>query len=284
MIDHDSITLLHVDDDPEFAELAAEFLERADDRFTVDTAPSADEGLAQLTRNEYDCVVSDYEMPTASGLDFLETVRETHPELPFILFTGKGSEEVASEAISMGVTDYLRKRTGTDQYTLLANRVKNAVSAYRTERAHRRHLDAVETAHDGVSILDENGEFVYVNQTYADVHGYTPEALLGEHWRVVFPDEEFTRVREKITPQVEAVGYWDGTTTGQRSDGTTFPKDHRITQTEYGECVCTVRDVSEEHRAQKHLSWYQTIIEALDDPVYVLDETGRFEYQSITSN
>jgi PAS domain S-box-containing protein len=278
MTDHDSIHLLHVDDDVEFAELTAEFLERADNRFTVETAPSADDGLDQLTNNDYDCVVSDYEMPGMSGLEFLEAVRKHHPGLPFILFTGQGSEKIASDAISMGVTDYLQKGTGTDQYTLLANRVQNAVARYRAERTRRRHLDAIETAHDGVSVLDENDEFVYVNQAYADTHGYTPEALLGEHWRLVFPDEEYTRVSTEITPQVEAVRYWDGTTTGQRSDGTTFPKDHRITRTEYGEQICTVRDVSEEHRRQKHLSWYQTVIEALDDPVYVLDETGRFEY------
>jgi PAS domain S-box-containing protein len=274
----DSITLLHVDDDLAFADLTAEYLERTDDRFTVETAPSADEGLARLTHNDYDCIISDYNMPGMSGLEFLETVRENHPELPFILFTGQGSEEIASDAISTGVTDYLQKETGTDQYTVLANRITNAVATYRAERTRRRHLDAIETAHDGVSILNESNEFIYVNRTYADLHGYTPEALLGEHWRVVFPDEEYTRVREELTPQVEAVGYWDGTTTGQRSDGTTFPKDHRITRTEYGERICTVRDVSEEHRRQQHLTWYQTIIEALDDPVYVLDETGRFEY------
>ena len=277
-MDPNSITLLHVDDDQGFADLTAECLERTDDRFTVETAPSADAGLARLTNNDYDCIISDYEMTGTSGLEFLEAVRESHPSLPFILFTGQGSEEVASDAISMGATDYLRKQTGTDQYTLLANRITNAVATYRAERTRRRYLDAIETAHDGVSIFNESNEFIYVNQTYADVHGYTPDALLGEHWRVVFPDAEYARVSAEITPQVEAVGYWDGTTTGQRSDGTTFPKDHRITRTEYGERICTVRDVSEEHRSQTHLAWYQTIIEALDDPVYVIDETGRFEY------
>jgi PAS domain S-box-containing protein len=278
MIDQDSITLLHVDDDPEFADLTTEFLEREDDRFTIETAATASDGLDRLANNSYDCVVSDYEMPGASGIEFLEAVREQYPGLPFILFTGKGSEEVASEAISAGVTDYLRKQPDTDQYTLLANRITNAVARYRAERTHRRHLDAIETAHDGVGILNDANRFIYVNQAYADVHGYTPEALLGEHWRLVFPDQEFARVREEVTPQVEAVGYWDGTTTGCRSDGTTFPKDHRITRTEYGERVCTVHDLSEEHRRQKHLTWYQTVVEALDDPVYVLDETGQFEY------
>jgi DNA-binding NtrC family response regulator len=54
-------------------------------------------------------------MPGVDGLEFLASVREEYPDLPFILFTGKGSEEIASEAISRGVTDYLQKETGTDQ-------------------------------------------------------------------------------------------------------------------------------------------------------------------------
>jgi DNA-binding response OmpR family regulator len=71
-----------------------------------------------------------------SGIELLETVRETYPDLPFVLFTETGSEEVASEAISAGVTDYLQKGGGSEQYALLANRIENAVQAHRTaERA-----------------------------------------------------------------------------------------------------------------------------------------------------
>lgn len=66
-------------------------------------------------------------MPGQNGIEFLETDREEYPNLPFILYTGKGSEEVASDAISAGATDYLQKGSGTDQYQLLANRTPNAV-------------------------------------------------------------------------------------------------------------------------------------------------------------
>jgi len=132
-------------------DLTTELLEREDDRFTIETAATAGEGLDRLANNSYDCVVSDYETPGAFGIEFLEAVREQYPGLPFVLFTGKGSEEVASEAISAGVADYLRKQPDTDQYTLLANRITGAVARYRAERTHRRHLDAIETAHDGAT-------------------------------------------------------------------------------------------------------------------------------------
>ncbi|MFB6149445.1 MAG: PAS domain S-box protein, partial [Halobacteriales archaeon] len=63
-------------------------------------------------------------LPTRSGSN----------DLPFLLFTGKGSEEVASDAITAGATDYLQKGSGTEQYELLANRVVNAVDQYRSKR------------------------------------------------------------------------------------------------------------------------------------------------------
>lgn len=134
------IRVLHVDDDPEFAELTGGFLEREDDRLSVDVAASAAEGLERLDHERIDCVVSDYEMPQNSGIEFLEAVRERYPDLPFVLFTGKGSEEIASDAIYAGVSDYLQKGTDTQQYSLLANRIVNLVQQYRAE-------SKLETAH-----------------------------------------------------------------------------------------------------------------------------------------
>lgn len=129
----DEIRVLHVDDDPDFAELAATFLERTGEHFDVTTAHRASEGLSLLASEAFDCVVSDYDMPRRNGIEFLERVREEYPDLPFVLFTGKGSEAVASEAISAGVTDYLQKERGTKQYELLANRLANAVAQRRAE-------------------------------------------------------------------------------------------------------------------------------------------------------
>jgi len=137
----DRIRVLHVEDDADFAELAATFLERADERFEVATAADATEGLDRLGDGTFDCVVSDYEMPGTNGIEFLESVREEYPSLPFILFTGRGSEAVASDAISAGVTDYIQKGTGTELFELLAKRIENAVGQYRTQEELDRQSD-----------------------------------------------------------------------------------------------------------------------------------------------
>ena len=140
----DQIRVLHVDDEPSFAEMAAALLEQEDDRFVVETVSSASEGKRRLDGTAFDCVISDYEMPDENGIDFLNAVREEYPELPFILFTGKGSEAVASEAILAGVTEYLQKQAGVEQYELLAHRIKNAVGHHQTAR-RAETLDRVRT-------------------------------------------------------------------------------------------------------------------------------------------
>ena len=132
----DGVSLLCVDDDADLVELTAVQLRRAGEQFEVTTETDPRGALETVSNTSIDCVISDYDMPEMDGLEFLEAVREGHPDLPFILFTGKGSEEVASEAIARGVTDYLQKGTGDNQYDLLANRVRNAVEQYRAaERA-----------------------------------------------------------------------------------------------------------------------------------------------------
>jgi PAS domain S-box-containing protein len=189
----DDIRILHVDDDPEFLDVAGEFLEREDERFRIETATSADAALDVLS-DSVDCVVSDHEMPGRTGVEFLARVREDYPHLPFVLFTGKGSEEVASEAISAGVTDYLQKETGTSQYAVLANRIASAVEQHRSRRelrASRRRLSLFfERSPLGVIEWNDDFEFARVNAAAEEILGYDEAELLGEHWRVVVPESE----------------------------------------------------------------------------------------------
>ena len=176
-----------MDDEPGIAELAAEFLERRDDRFAVETTTDAGDAVDRIGEDSFDCVVSDYDMPEMNGIDLLAAVREEHPDLPFILFTGKGSEEIASDAISAGVTDYLRKGTGTDQYELLANRITNAVSQVRAERRlqeeRRRFQGLFENLSQAtVEVEWDGGDPIVkrINPRFAEVFGYTADEIVGE--------------------------------------------------------------------------------------------------------
>jgi len=129
-----SILVLHIDDEPDFLDVASEILAQQSDQLKIITAASAAEGLDKLATRSVDCIISDYRMPEKDGIELLKAVRAEYPDLPFILFTGEGSEAVASDAIAAGATDYLRKGHGTERYELLANRIENAVEQYRTNQ------------------------------------------------------------------------------------------------------------------------------------------------------
>jgi PAS domain S-box-containing protein len=268
------VRVLHVDDEPGFAELAGEFLEREDDRIEVLTATDADAGLDVLAGERVDCVVSDYDMPGRNGIEFLEAVRADHPELPFVLFTGKGSEEVASEAFSAGATDYLQKEGGSDQYTLLANRVLNYVETATAEAQRKRQLNAIEAAREGIAILDEDGEFIFVNEAYTDLYGYDREEILGSHWSLVYPDDEVSFGTDVVLPTVDEAGSWHGESVGKRADGSTFTEEHTVVATDEGEFVCTVRDVSDRKQRERALAALHdaaTDLEAADSEAAVYE-------------
>ncbi|PSQ15279.1 hybrid sensor histidine kinase/response regulator [Halobacteriales archaeon QS_8_69_26] len=187
-----SIRVLYVDDDPSLAELVGTALERQDDRIDVVTEGDGGEGLDRLAGERVDCVVSDYEMPGTNGIEFLEAVRERHPDLPFILYTGKGSEAVASDAISAGVTDYLRKSTGTEQYAVLANRIANAVERYRAQRDLTETEQVLATVLDTMPVAlcttDEEGQFTRAEGEALERIGVAPEAAVGKHVGAAFDD------------------------------------------------------------------------------------------------
>jgi PAS domain S-box-containing protein len=176
------INILHVDDKPDFAALTADMLEREADPFTVKTATSASEGLDRLAADDFDCIVSDYDMSQRNGIEFLETVREEYPDLPFILYTGKGSEEVAGDAIAAGATDYIQKDSGSEHYELLANRVQNAVEQSQAEKqvaeAEQRIRTIAEHADDILwNFTADWTDVLFVNSAYEETFGGSIDEL-----------------------------------------------------------------------------------------------------------
>ncbi len=168
------VRVLLVDDEPGFAEMVAQFLERADERVEVTTAAGGTEGLDRLEGMEFDGIVADYDMPGLDGIELLETVRATRPQVPFLLYTGKGSERVAGEAISAGVTDYVEKDVGAEGYERLADRLRTAVDRYRARRretaAHERARTILNTSPDAI-LVAVAGELVYANPAAGELFG-----------------------------------------------------------------------------------------------------------------
>jgi len=200
-----SIKALLVDDERSLLDQAKIFLERMGDEIEISTALSAKKALKILDKKEFDVIISDYQMPDIDGLELLEEIREKRKnDLPFIMFTGKGREEVAIRALNLGADRYVQK--GGDpksQYGVLVEAIKQEVKHHKTEQALKRSEqryesiteDVMEHADFGIIILDQNFDIVWINKPIEDYFGIEKEEVLGK-------DKE-TLVEEKIAPIFE---------------------------------------------------------------------------------
>jgi len=267
----ESIRILHVDDESSFLELTAEFLAQQDDRFEIQTETSPKDGLTTLD-DGVDCIVSDYQMPETNGIEFLETVRESHTELPFILFTGEGSETVASDAISAGATDYLQKQTSTEQYQLLANRILNAVESYQTQRELRQYQRLVETVGDPMYILDADGKITLANEALAEMLGCDRSHVIGMNARDFLDDASYEAGSDLL-----AEIYADSATDWSTYEVTVMTVDDRTISAEiniapvttvdgaYDGSVGVVRDISARQQREQRLEALQATTRQLID-------------------
>ncbi|MEF8973382.1 MAG: PAS domain S-box protein [Haloarcula sp.] len=278
-----TIRVLHVDDDRQYAETTAAFLTQERAEFEIETATSASEGLARLDGESVDCIVSDYEMPGENGIDFLESVREDYPDLPFILYTGRGSEAVAGDAISAGVTDYLQKTGDTSHYALLANRIVNAVEQYRSQRALEESKDRLSLFIDqsplGFVEYNQDFEIVRVNDTLTDIFGYTEDELVGETWEVFVSDESYADVDAVTSALSEASGGYHSVDENVRKDGERIMVEwhNRLVTDDSGDVVTIFshcQDVTERVEYEQNLAQLRDFFAEAE----VLGELGAWEF------
>ena len=192
-----AIDVLHVDDDPSVLDLTEAYFERELDSVTVTSVTDPEAALDRLGEAAFDCVVSDYDMPAMDGLEFFEALRERHRKIPFVLYTGKGSEEIASQALNAGVTGYFQKG-GPEQLRRLANRVAQAVDEHRTKEIAERYSTVIEALGYPVYVVDEAGVFRFVNEPFAELTGYDREETVGETPGLIKDDAAVQEAEDRL--------------------------------------------------------------------------------------
>jgi PAS domain S-box-containing protein len=196
------ISVLYVDDEPALLDVSKQFLERTGE-FTVDTLESAGKALEVLSEKAYDAIISDYQMPIMDGIEFLKTLRASGNTTPFIIFTGKGREQVAIEALNSGADFYIQK--GGDpksQFTELMHKIHQAVARKKAEdgllESEERYRTLAESANDMIYITDPDGVLLYANTLCAKMFNTTPDNLVGKTQDDLFPPETAAHHKQGI--------------------------------------------------------------------------------------
>jgi len=209
----EKLNILIVDDERRFLEQAGIFLKNEDRDFNIYQEDSVEKGIEIVEQENIDIIVSDYQMPGEDGLEFLEKIRkEKGKKTPFIIFTGKGREEVAIKALNLGADRYLQK--GGDprtQYGVLARTIKKEVEHNKTEKEveHLRneYRELFNSVKDMVFIHDLNGEIIQVNETAVDVLGYDKEELLKMNIKEIDKEQEKTIDRLEILKNENSIKF-----------------------------------------------------------------------------
>ena len=170
------IHVLHVDDEASFLKSASQILEMQGP-YHVDNASSAEEALRKIEEKEYDVIVSDYVMPGKSGLEFLKELRDSGNNIPFIIFTGKGREEVTIQALNLGADHYINKVGEPETvYAELAHGIRQAVENRRAENALLESEEKFRTLAEqspNMIFVNLKGRIVYANSKCEETMGYT---------------------------------------------------------------------------------------------------------------
>lgn len=184
------LRVLYIDDEPDLLDLCKFFLEETGE-FTVDTVPSAAAGIAKLNAVSYDAVVSDYQMEGMDGITLLKTLRSQGSTLPFILFTGRGREEVVIEALNNGADFYLQKGTDTEaQFMELAHKIRLAVGKRKAEdliRETNEYLtNLITNASVPIVVWDIGFRITRFNRAFEKLTGFTEADVIGQDLDILF--------------------------------------------------------------------------------------------------
>ena len=171
----DYLRILHVDDDICFLEVSRQILE-TEGKFEIDNVTSVDEAFQKLGAKAYDAVISDYEMPLKNGLDFLKELRDQNNRISFILFTGKGREEVAVKALNLGADSYINKNGSPETvYFELADAINKAVERKKDALEIKQKNEVLERVAEsidsGLAIIGKDYYVIWANKRLRDLGG-----------------------------------------------------------------------------------------------------------------
>ncbi|WP_340104879.1 sensor histidine kinase [Rhodohalobacter sp. 8-1] len=130
-----------------------------------------------------------------------------------------------------------------------------------------KRSQAISSSMDGISMLNSDGEFEYMNDAFANIYDYnSPDELLNKTWKLLYRDSDTRFFESNVLPEIVKEGRWRGETVGKRKNGSIFPQEVSLSRTADGRMICVVRDIIERKEYQ------QKIEQALQEKKTLLKE------------
>ncbi|MCW4029474.1 MAG: PAS domain S-box protein [Candidatus Bathyarchaeota archaeon] len=269
------INVLHVDDDATFLEVSKQILTDLNSNLRIQTACSVDEALKRLSTENFDVVVSDYEMPTKNGLDLLKTLREQKNQIPFILLTGKGREEIAIQAINLGADRYVNKQGNPETvYGELNHGIRLSHLRNISQKENQKEVQLRKILLDNIPCIavvleKQTRKIVALNKIAQDNGG-----AIGQHCYSVFAKRDCPcdfclapELWKSNQPQTIEVEY-----SGKYYRGVWVP----YSETLYVHYIFDITDVKKaENILKETLDSYQSLINGMTETAWVIDFDGR---------
>jgi PAS domain S-box-containing protein len=171
------LVMLYVEDDEQLQNTYTRFFKRRVSELHL--ANNGQVGLAKFKELKPDLVVSDLRMPVMDGIEMITNIREIDDEVTIIVTSAFNDSEYLSKAIELGVSRYLNKPFNREQITKVFQKAIDYVLLKKREAEQQKTLSSIfEISFDGIAIIDKDGKFLNINQSYLDLIGYSKDETL----------------------------------------------------------------------------------------------------------
>ncbi len=277
-----------IDDEPSLLDVSKQFLE-LDRSLCVEGVSTADDALELIKDQDFDVIVSDYQMPDKDGIQLLNELRASGNRTPFILFTGKGREDVAIEALNAGADFYLQK--GGDpkaQFAELKNMITKSAEKHRIEFDlkvnEEKFKNIFNSTNDSIHILGLDGRILEINDIGCHWLGYSKQEMLQKNLKDIDSEHYAIKIQDRIKEVMEK-GFALFSSEWVSKDGRAIPVEISARRIEYAgrPAVLSVgRDVTDRRRAEvalrKSEEKYRQLVESSSDGIFTIDPSAKINW------
>ncbi len=182
------LNILFVEDSQDDAELIALHLEKSGLKFSWKRIQTEKDLKKELAENKYDLVISDYIMPGLYGIEVVQIISASYPDLPIIIVSGQIGEDLAVENLKAGASDYLMK----NNLIRLKSAILEALEKKETEVELKKSIEILnsfmESATDGFILYDAELNFIDINKSAMEITGLSRKEVIGNNILDIIPD------------------------------------------------------------------------------------------------